>query len=248
MTDRPFAGKTVLVTGAFKRLGLLMARHFARGGARLVCHYFRSGEGLAERIAELESLGASGVLPFRADFSDPAALDGILPGVFAHAGTVDVLIHNASIYRDDAVESADPAHLAESLNVHALSPWALSRAFAAQAPERACIVSLLDAANPRKAGFFSYQMGKSLLVELTRQMAVAFGPRVRVNGLALGAFELGSPDDRSVIDAVVQGTPMARWGRPADLEQALTYLVTSDYVTGETLHLDGGLHLRRSGR
>ena len=237
-----YAGKTVMITGAFRRLGWEMACHFAAHGARLICHYFQSGEDREERVRMLEALGSPAIACMGRDLSDARGLEEEIRDLFAQCGPIHALIHNASIYEDDDIKSADLEALEKSLALHAISPWLLSRVFAEQAPDGATLIAILDAALPRKRGYFTYQMGKSMLVELTRQMARAFAPRVRVHGVALGPF-LKSPSEGD-LSAWVAGLPIPRWGEVSDLTRALDYLLEATYSTGEVLRLDGGLHVR----
>lgn len=236
-----FAGKTVFITGAMKRLGFEMARAFANEGANIVCHYFSSQDAVAERLGELEKIGVR-AWAVRADLTDRGEVEALFPKVLAMTGSVDILVHNASMYPSDGLSNADISTVEESMWVHAWAPLVLSRAFEKSAKDGACIVSILDASLQKfQPKFFSYQLGKLMLKHLTEMMAMEFAPKIRVNGVSLGPY---LPDTYHDLEKITQALPIPRLGRMSELLSSLFHVVENGYITGEIIHVDGGLHIK----
>jgi pteridine reductase len=246
-------GKTVLITGAAKRVGRALALAVARAGGDVVIHYGASGQEAESLAAEIYGLGRTARL-IQADLSDPNQAAGIVPRALEH-GPLHALVNNASIF-----EPLDwTATTLESWNRHLMinltAPFLLSQAFArGLAPgEGGRIVNLLDwrALRPG-ADHLPYTISKSGLAALTQSLAQALAPRITVNGLALGAIlppneggmDTGAEKDGLAGEPILASVPAGRWARLEEVEQGLLFFLTGpEYVTGEVIHIDGGRHL-----
>lgn len=241
MADQPLAGKTVLITGAARRLGRLFALACARAGANIVIHHAHSDSDASGLLAEIKGLGRTAWI-YQADLTDPFQTQNLIP-LINRTTRVHSLINSAAIFESLTFESTTiekwEAHLALNLT----APFLLSQAFARQADEGARIVNILDwrALRPG-ADHFPYTVSKSALAGMTKSMAVALAPTIAVNGLALGAIL--PPGDGNAAPEITKNIPMKRWALAGEAEQTLLFLLTCPaYITGEIVHVDGGRHL-----
>jgi NAD(P)-dependent dehydrogenase (short-subunit alcohol dehydrogenase family) len=236
-------GKTALVTGAAKRLGRAAALALAAEGAHVAIHYRLSADEAEETACAVRACGVK-AWTFAADLADPAAVEDLAVRVLDIAGSLDILINNASTFLEDRLTDVTPEDMARSLQLHAMAPLVLSRRFAAQGRE-GCIVNLLDA---RVADYdrdhVSYHLGKRALFSLTRMMAAEFAPRVRVNAVAPGLILPPEGKDETYLEQLASTNPLQRYGSPEMVADAVVYLVKACFVTGQVIYVDGGRHLR----
>ncbi len=243
--DFDLHGRAALVTGAGRRLGKAFAEALAAHGADVVIHYGRSAK-LAEALArQLQEQGVRAV-PLQADLADPHQAAALLDRAVEAFGEVHYLVNNASIFEPLGVMDTDPAAWRRHLDVNLTAPFLLSQAFARhRAGQPGAIVNLLDwrALRPG-ADHFPYTIAKAALAAMTRSLAVAFAPNVRVNGLALGAI-LPPPEAEGVHKPeIIRQVPAGRWGEVEEVCHALLFLLAGpEYVTGQIVHVDGGRHL-----
>jgi pteridine reductase len=243
--ERRLEGKNALVTGAARRIGRAISLALAREGANVALHYSSSEREIGELAAEIEALGVKAVT-LRADLSDPAELASLLERAREALGTIEILVNNASIFPSDNLETVELEELERNLEINAWAPLVLTRAFAAQS-ERGHVVNLLDS---RVSGFdrthVSYILSKHVLAALTRMCALELAPGIAVNGIAPGLILPPAGKDEEYVDRLAQTVPLKRRGAPEDIAAAAVYLVTSDFVTGETIYVDGGRHLEEN--
>ncbi len=243
MESGPLSGKTVLITGAARRVGRQFALGCAQAGADVVIHHGHSPEQATAACKEIEALGRRAWV-LAADLAKPVEAARLVSQANKLA-TLDALVNSAAIFEP---LSALETHLVDwerHLAVNLTAPFLLCQAFARQLPESATgrIVNILDwhALRPA-ADHFPYTISKAALAGLTRSLAVALAPRITVNGLALGAAL--PPTDGGAGPDVERSVPLGRWSEAQELQQALVFLLAGPaYVTGEILHLDGGRHL-----
>ena len=239
--SEPLIGKTILVTGAAKRVGKIFALACARAGADVVIHYGHS-QAEAEMVRE-EILGMGRrAWTFPADFSDSDQAASIIARI-NESTPIHGLVNSAAIFKSLALETTSIEDWQKHLAINLTAPFLLSQAFAKQAPQGARIVNILDwrALRPG-ADHFPYTISKAALAALTQALAVALAPKIVVNGLALGAI-LPPADGRAKPD-IVKNIPAQRWAKEKEVEEALLFALTGpDYITGEIIHLDGGRHL-----
>ncbi|NPV45819.1 MAG: SDR family oxidoreductase [Armatimonadetes bacterium] len=237
-------GKTALVTGAAKRLGRACALSLAEAGANVVVHYNRSAAEAEALCADLTRYGVR-AWPLPGDLARPEEAEGLLPRARALAGPVQVLVNNASIFDPSRLEDVSFDQVTENAAVNAWAPFALSRAFAAQGlPGR--IVNFLDT---RVDGYdwphVAYILSKHLLAALTRMTALEYAPDITVNAVAPGLVLPPPGEDDSYLDRLTGSVPLQRHGTEADIARTVMFLLQSDFITGEVIHVDGGVHLRR---
>lgn len=237
-------GKTALVTGAAKRLGRACALSLAQAGANVVVHYHRSAAAADALCADLKRHGVD-AWPLPGDLAQPAEAEGLLPRAIALAGPVHILVNNASIFDPSRLDDVSFEQLTQNAAVNAWAPFVLSRAFAAQGlPGR--IVNFLDT---RVDGYdwphVAYILSKHLLAVLTRMTALAYAPDITVNAVAPGLVLPPPGEDDRYLDRLAGSVPLQRHGTEADIARTVMFLLSSDFITGEVIHVDGGVHLRR---
>lgn len=235
-------GRTVLVTGAARRLGREIAIHLARLGCDVIVAY-RSSKTEAESVStEINSMGRRSWL-LQSAFDREESCSGLVERAFSSAGKVDFLVNNASLFPKGAIESSGRKELEETMLVNSWSPLWLSNAFASRA-RKGAIVNMLDA---RITGYdfsnFPYYLSKKILLDITENLALRYAPSIRVNGVAPGLIIPPEGKDESYLERVSRVVPMRTHGSAGDIAEAVEFLLKSDFITGQTIFIDGGQHL-----
>lgn len=236
-------GKTVLITGAARRLGKVFALAAARAGADIFVHYNSSRDEAEAAAREIRQLGVNAwCLP--SDLSQPQTVSQLLYTAW-NIQPVDILVNSASLFDQLTVEQTSLQAWQVHMEINLTAPFLLSQAFAQILPPGATgkIINILDwrALRPG-ADHFPYTISKAGLAALTRSTAIAFAPRITVNGLALGAIL--PPSSGSVSSSFLDDIPAGRWADLEEVERTFIFLLESPaYITGEIIHLDGGRHL-----
>jgi pteridine reductase len=242
MTNAP----VVLVTGAARRVGAEIARTLHAAGARVAIHYRASGAEAEALAATLNQARAGSAATFAADLLDSEALLRLVEAVVAHFGRLDALVNNASSFYATKVGAVDTAAWDDLIGSNLKAPLFLAQAAAPHLDQSGgCIVNITDihAERPLK-GYPVYCAAKAGLLGLTRALALELGPRVRANAVAPGPIEWPQgtndfpPEART---AIIAHTLLKRTGSPADIAQAVKYLIfDAPYVTGQVINVDGG--------
>ena len=246
----------MLVTGAARRIGREIVLDLARHGFDVAVHHRSSAEDAAATVAEARALGARADA-FAADLSGEAACRALVPAVVAQCGRLDAVVNNASTFAfDDAASfsyaamevhwranTAPAIVLAQALHEH------LAQRAAAPPAHGACVVNLLDQKlwNPNP-DYLSYTLSKAALEAATTLLAQALAPRLRVCGVAPGVTLLSGPMTAAEFARAHVATPLGHSSHPADIARAVRFLLESPAITGTTLLVDGGQHLRAQPR
>lgn len=239
------AGRVALVTGAGRRVGRALAEALGGERMRVAVHYHSSRSGAEETVA---TIGASGgeARAFAADLRDAAACGALVDEVVRSFGTLDVLVNSAAVMVRTPVGEVTPADWDDIMALNLRAPFFCAQAAAAHMDRRGgVIINIADLAGLEVwPGYIPHGVSKAGVVHLTRSLARALAPGVRVNGIAPGTVLL--PDDWTEEDAerLRRTTPLARHGSPEDVVGAMLYLLSADYVTGDTIVVDGGRHVR----
>jgi NAD(P)-dependent dehydrogenase (short-subunit alcohol dehydrogenase family) len=234
-------GKTILITGAARRLGRLFTLACARAGANVVIHHGHSDRDAENLRSEITGLGRRAWV-IKADLSDPNRAQELIPQI-SESTHLHALVNSAAIFKSLSLEATSTKEWERHIAINLTAPFLLSQAFAKQAQAGARIVNILDwrALRPG-ADHFPYTISKSALAALTKSLAVALAPKISVNGLALGAVL--PPTDGNINPEITKSIPAKRWSKENEVEDALLFLLSGPtYITGEILHVDGGRHL-----
>lgn len=240
-------GNSALITGGAKRVGRATALALANAGANVVIHY-RSSAAEAEELAE--ELGKLGVRAWtvQADLADQDQVNSLIDRAVELAGPIHVLINNASAFHKADFDSVTYEDLIASVTTDAWAPFALGRDFARLAEARH-IVNMVDTRVFADYDWqhFAYNAAKHMLALFTKMMAVKLAPQVAVNAVAPGLILPPEGMPQSYIEELAGELPLKRIGRPELVAEAILFLVTSEFTTGQVLFVDGGRHLREAG-
>ena len=243
--------RTVLVTGAARRLGREIALALAAAGWQVAVHYRGSAEDAMETAAECRRLsGASAT--FDADLQSEDAVRALLPRVVAHFGQVDAVVNNASLFEHDNAESFGFKALEQHLRTNTGAPILLAQALHTHLTARGgqgAVVNLLDQKlwnqNP---DFLSYTLSKAALEAANTVLALALAPAVRVVGVAPGLTLTSHMLDEAQFAALHRLSPLGRSSTPEDVAATVAFALGNRSMTGTTLLVDGGQHLQRFER
>jgi len=230
-------GKLAVVTGGAHRVGAAVVEALAAAGARPVVHYHRSrdaAEALAARF---------GGVAIAADLARPDGAAELCRAVAGVEGELAVWVNSAAaLERAPFLESEDELW-ARTLQLTLLSPVSCCRAAAARLIAGGVIINILDvAAHQPWKGFAHHCVAKAGLLMLTRALAVELAPRLRVCGVTPGL--VAPAEEGSPWADLHKRVPLGRAGSPADVGQAVRFLVEADYLTGSVVTVDGGLTSR----
>ena len=253
MPSTPPAGSkpVALVTGGARRIGRAIGLELARHGWDLGLHFRGSAAEAEATAAEAHALGAR-VWLLQADLGDEAASVGLVPALRAQSGRLDAVVNNASLFEHDDVAGFGHAAMDRHWRANTAAPILLARALhaAVAAPGhptgRGCVVNLLDqklwAPNP---DFLSYSLSKAGLAFATTMLAQALAPRVRVVGVAPGLTLPSYLQDAAAFEAAHRAhSPLGRSSTAADVAASVVFAVANRSITGSTILVDGGQHLR----
>lgn len=238
-------GKTALITGGAKRLGAAFGKAIAAEGARVVIHCNHSRDE-AEKTADaiIDAGGDASII--ETDLLDSALADMLVGRVIAQVGPLDILINNASIFTEDSFAEMEPDAIHTNMALHAVAPTLLARRFSEQR-RNGVIINMLDTmVMDYDRHHVPYHLSKRMLQTLTRIMAVEFAPDVRVNAIAPGLILPPPGKDMMYLEKRAHSNPLHKHGSASDVVNAALYLIQADFVTGQTLFVDGGRHLRGS--
>ncbi|MCL5281445.1 MAG: SDR family oxidoreductase [Planctomycetes bacterium] len=237
------AGKTALVTGAAKRIGKAIATTLAQSGVHIVVHYNQSAPDAVALCEEIQQLGVR-AWPIQGDLMDTEQTGRVFQEAVAQAGPIDLLVNNASIFERDTLWEATEESLAKNVRIHAVAPLILSRELAKQ-QRAAHVVNLLDtriAVYDREHA--SYDLSKSMLLTLTRMLALELAPNVAVNAVAPGSILPPPGRSETYLMKLAHANPQNRIGTPEDIADAVLFLLRSRFITGQVIYVDGGIHMK----
>ena len=251
MTDTPpdLAGKGVLITGG-KRIGAAIAQALASRGMQIALSFNRS-RAEAESVAATVQAGGGRAFVYQSDLSKAPEARTLVDRAAADMGRLDVLINMASVYSSVAFEEIDEDVWDSVVNVDLRAAYLCSRAAAPhmRAKEGGRIINFTDwvarSGRPRYKGFLPYYVAKHAVVGLTEALALELADdHILVNAIAPGPILAPPETTDEEYRAVEAATPLGRWGGEKAIVAAVLFILESDFMTGETIRVDGGRHLR----
>ena len=234
----------MLVTGAARRIGAVIAQTLHAAGHDLALHCRNSRDDLDQLIANLERERPDSTLALQADLSDLTQIPSLIEATTQRFGRLDGLVNNASDFLATAFGEVASEQWDRLFASNARAPFFLAQAAAPHLKESCgAIVNLLDIYAERPlAGYSVYCMAKAAQAAMTHALALDLGPEVRVNGVAPGAVMWPETDSDAVHQArIVERTPLKRTGRPEEIADSVLWLLRdARFVTGQIIRVDGG--------
>lgn len=233
-------GQVALVTGAAKRLGRAVALQLAEEGADVVVHYRSSQAEAQEAVGEIEKLGRRAIA-IAADLSKVVEIKRLVDEAGKHFGRLDVLVNSAANFLPASVISTTEEIWDASLDTNLRAPFFCAQAAAPLLRRtRGVIINLADTGGLLGwTGYIPHSISKAGVVMLTRILAKALAPEVRVNAIAPGTIAMAGDPPEWEADFVTMA-PLRRTGTPSDIRETVLFLVRSKFITGQTLVVDGG--------
>ena len=241
--------KVALITGG-RRIGAVVATELARRGAHVALVY-RSSRAEAEETAVALRALTRRALVLQADLQQPEACERVVNATASELGRLDVLVNMASSYQSKPIDELTLADWEIQMAIDLRAAWLCSRAAVPhmRAVRGGRIVNFSDwvarSGRPRYRGYLPYYVAKAGVIALTEALALELaGDQILVNAIAPGPIV--PPEGTSVDEsaAIERATPLGRWGGEIEIAKMVASFVESDFVTGETIRVDGGRHVK----
>jgi pteridine reductase len=242
------AGKTALITGAARRVGAQTAQTLHENGANIIIHYGHSAEDAQNLVARLNKQRPDSAACLQADLLKPDELQKLATSAMNVFDGLDILVNNASTFYPTPLGEISEDNWDDLMGTNIKAPLFLSQAcFPALKKRAGSIINMVDihARSPLK-DHITYSCAKAANIMLTHSLALEMGPDVRVNAVAPGAIlwpEDGKSDDSEERRQILQQIPLKRIGKPDNIAETILFLVTSDYINGQVVNVDGGRQL-----
>jgi len=234
-----------LVTGAARRIGRAIALELAAHGWDVAVHFATSRAAAEATAAEVERAGRRAAR-LAADLADETGTEGLIERAHATLGPLTLLVNNAAIFEFDRPETASRTSWDRHMAINLRAPLVLTQGLLRQLPDDAGanVVNLVDQRvwNPTP-NYTSYTVSKVGLYGLTRHLAVALAPRVRVNAIGPGPVLPGPGMSAEAFDAMRRAMPLGHGSSPEEIARAVRFILDSPGLTGQMIALDGGQHL-----
>ncbi len=237
--------QAALVTGAARRIGRAIALDLARHGWAVAVHHRDSGEEADAVVAEIRAAGGRAVA-LQADLRNEPRTTALLPEAVEALGPIGLLVNSAAVFVNDTIAdvSRDSWNLHVETNLRA--PLVLTQAFARALPDdmSGAVINILDERVWNLTPYFlSYTVSKTGLWTLTQTLALALAPRIRVNAIGPGPTLRSPRQTEEQFAAHWQSLPLRRPTAPAEIAEAVRFIVAAPALTGQMIALDGGEHL-----
>ncbi len=256
------AGRVALVTGGGRRVGRAIALALGAAGARVAVHFNASADGARRAVDEIRSAGGEAEA-FQADLRRAGSPAALMRAVRAQFSALHILINSAAVMVRTPLDEVTPEVWDNMFVINLRAPFfcavEASRVMRVQedslvgehvseegAPvERGVIINIADLAGLESwSGYIPHGISKAGVIHMTRSLARVLAPSIRVNAIAPGTVMLPDDWDAEAAARLERTTPLRRHGSPHDVTEAILYLLHASYVTGETLIVDGGRHVR----
>jgi pteridine reductase len=239
------AGRVALVTGAGRRVGRAIAVALGGHGMRVAVHYNASAAEAKKTAALVDQAGGAARL-FHSNLAAASAPATLVHEVSEQWGALAAVVNSAAVMLRTPFGEVSAADWDAMFALNLRAPFLLCQAAApALAAERGAIVNIADlAAFETWPAYIPHAITKAGVVKMTEALARRLAPEVRVNAVAPGAVMLPESWSADAATRLASTTPLRRLGTGADVAQAVLYLLEADYVTGETILVDGGRHVR----
>lgn len=243
------SNRVALVTGA-RRIGGVVALEIARRGGDVAVVYRRSADDAARVVDAVRAEGRQAIA-IRADLATTEGCVRAVAETAAHFGRLDVLVNMASLYESRPFADLTVAEWDAQLAVDLRSAFLCSQAAAPHMRRHGggrivnCADWVAASGRPRYPGYLAYYVAKAGVIALSEALALELAPdQILVNAVAPGPIVAPPGTSDAVYEAVINATPLGRWGGEEEIAKAVLFLIESDFVTGETIRVDGGRHVK----
>jgi NAD(P)-dependent dehydrogenase (short-subunit alcohol dehydrogenase family) len=239
-------GKTVLVTGAAKRVGHEIALAFAERGANLLIHCRSSKKEAQELAKKMRATGCQARV-YQADLLKVREVKTLAARILKDVGAVDVLVNNASLFHATPFPKVTEKDWDDFLGIHVKAPFFLSQALGSAMKKKGAgrIINISDWSGLRPArDYLPYCVSKGALITMTESLAKNLAPEVLVTAVCPGPVLAPTDLSRKERADVAKKTLVGRWGDPKDIAKMAVFLAEQDFVTGSYHLVDGGESLR----
>jgi NAD(P)-dependent dehydrogenase (short-subunit alcohol dehydrogenase family) len=239
-SEESLEGRVALVTGSAKRLGRAVALRLAQEGAHVVIHHRSSAAEAASAVAEIENLGRRAVA-IAADLGNVSEIKRLFRETTTHFGRLDVLVNSAANFLSTEFETTSEQVWDASLDTNLKASFFCAQAAAPLLKQRhGAIVNFADVGGILGwTGYIPHCISKAGVIMLTRALAKALAPDVRVNAIAPGTVTMPG-DPQAWEEDFIKRAPLQRSGRPSDITDSVLFLLRSRFITGQVLVVDGG--------
>lgn len=235
--------KTVLITGAAKRIGATIAKQLHQAGMNIIIHHNTAVKEANELVNELNSSRTDSAMSLQANLKEQGSYEALIKNALQFKSRLDVLINNASLFYPTNIEQISEQDWNEIINVNLKAPLFLCR-YAASflSKNNGCIINITDihGEKPLKDHLI-YSISKSGLIMMTQSLAKELGPNVRVNAISPGAITWPDNMNKETKKEILQHTALNKAGSMEDISKTALFLINdADYITGQILSVDGG--------
>jgi len=245
VTESRFESGAALVTGAARRIGRAIALDLARHGWDVAVHFHSSADRAATLVGEIEAMGRRAVA-LGADLQNEDEVVRLVPAAGKALGPLTLLVNNASAFEMDRIDTATRESWDLHIETGLRAPLVLSQDFARQLPDKrhGNIINMLDQRIWKPTPYFlSYTVAKVGLWTLTRTLAQALAPRIRVNGIGPGPALPSARQSDEQFRRQCEAMPLGRGTTPEEICDAIRFILAAPAMTGQMIALDGGEHL-----
>jgi NAD(P)-dependent dehydrogenase (short-subunit alcohol dehydrogenase family) len=242
-------GKVALITGG-KRIGLVVAEELAKRGADVALSYARSRPEAEEAADRVRAAGRRAAI-VQADLTQPEACRALVDTAAAELGRLDILINMASVYVNTPFAELTAASWHKTVDVDLRAAFLCAHAAVSHMRRQGGgrIISFSDwlprSGRPRYKGYLPYYVAKGGVIALTEALAMELADdNILVNAIAPGPILAPPETTDEELKSVENATPLGRWGGEIEIAKGVLALIESDFITGETLRIDGGRHLK----
>ena len=234
--------KTALITGGARRIGRSVSLELAGLGYDIALHYNLSRNEAVKTRNDIQKLGVRCEI-FKADLTKKSGVSSLIEKVLKKFPGLNVLVNNASIFEEIRFADVTERDFDNDFKINFKAPFFLSQHFSRNVSS-GVIINMLDSRISKiHNAHFVYNLSKKSLYHLTLMLAKELGPEIRVNAICPGPILPESGDDGRKLKRIAANTPLKKVGDTSYINDAVRYLITTEYITGEVLFVDGGQHL-----
>lgn len=235
--------KTVLITGAAKRIGAAIAEQLHMAGMNIIIHHNTSENEANLLVKKLNDLRADSAITVQANLEQQDSYSSLLKSTLEFKGELNVLVNNASAFYPTPIVDLNSAQWDEMININLRAPLFLSKLAANYlGKNNGCIINITDIHGDKPLNDHTvYSISKAGLIMLTQSLAKELAPDIRVNGISPGAITWPDEMDEHTKEKILEHSALKKTGRMEDISKAVLFLINdADYITGQILNIDGG--------